>query len=323
MKVFFTREIAKVGMDMIRQAGHEITIWSKEDIPTPEELISICKKHDALVVADRNKINAEFLEACSNLKVVALHSVGYNHVDLAAAKKIGVRVGNTPFAGSKETADTAFLLMIAVSKKAFYMHKTIQQGLWKGFDPTGNIGFNLRRKTLGVFGLGDIGFEMARLSKAAYGMTIIYHNRSHNEKAERELQAKRVSFEELLEQSDVLSIHSPLTKDTYNTFGAEAFHKMKQSAVLINTARGGIVNEQALIEALETNQIWGAGLDVTHPEPMLPDNPLLTMPNVAITPHIGNAVDTARNKVAKMVAENVIAGLKEETLPHEIRFKNQ
>lgn len=323
MKVFFTREIAKVGMDMIREAGHETTVWKNDALPTPDELISICQKHDAIVVADGNKINAEFLKACSHLKVVALHSVGYNHVDLAAAEKFGVRVGNTPDAGSKETADTAFLLMLAVSKKAFYMHKTIQKGLWKRFDPTGNIGFNLRGKTLGIFGLGDIGFEMARLAKVAYGMPIIYHNRSRNEKAENELQATRVSFEELLKQSDVLSIHAPLTEETYDTFNENAFAKMKQNAVLINTARGGIVDEKALFDALKTKQILGAGLDVTRPEPMSPDNPLLTMPNVAITPHIGNAVDTARNKMAKMVAENVVAGLKEEALPHEIRIKNQ
>ncbi|HLW40565.1 MAG TPA: D-glycerate dehydrogenase [Brumimicrobium sp.] len=317
-KVFCTRRIGKVGLDLIKEEGHTVSIWEREEVPTPEELIQLCKEHDALIVADRNKIDENFLRSSSHLKVIALHSIGHNQVDMKAAKALRIPVGNTPKGGFEATADTAFMLMITASKKAFYMHQKIRKGEWGGFAPTQNLGISLRNKVLGVFGLGTIGYEMARLSKAAYAMDIIYHNRNRNEKAEKELGAKYVSFDDLLKQSDVLSVHASLTKETYGRFDAEAFKKMKSSAIFVNTSRGLMHDENALKEALLTGEIWGAGLDVTNPEPMSPENELLDLPTVAITPHIGSAVDKDRDEMARMVAKNIIAGLNGEKLPHEV-----
>lgn len=305
---------------MLEKAGHILSFWEKECIPTQEELIEICQQQDALVVADANMINATFLQACTHLKVIALHSVGYNHVDIEEANRLKIPIGNTPNAGSKEVADTAFFLMLAVSKKAFFMHQQIREQRWKHFEPTSNLGINLRGKTLGIFGLGDIGIEMARLSQAAFHMKILYHNRNRNIRAEESLQARYVSFNELLSESDILSIHVPLTAETLNKFNAEVFAKMKPTAILINTARGGIIEEPALTEALKNGEIWGAGLDVCRPEPMHSDNPLLSMPNVAVTPHIGAGVDTARSLMSKMIAENIIAAGVGKKIPYEVRI---
>src|SRR5699024_9613294 len=166
MKVFCTRKIPNKGAKMIEKAGHELTYWTGVAPPTQEELIAACQNIDVLVVADSNKLNSEFLHACSHLKLIALHSIGYNHVDVKVAKELNIPVSHTPGAGTRETADTAFFLMLAVSKKAFSAHERIRNGEWRYFNPTANLGTNLRGKTLGVFGLGNIGFEMARLSKA-------------------------------------------------------------------------------------------------------------------------------------------------------------
>ena len=164
-------------------------------------------------------------------------------------------------------------------------------------------------------GLGNIGFEMAKLCKRAYGMEILYHNRSNNEQAENELDARKVTFDELLEQSDIISVHANLTPETKETFNAAAFAKMKRNAIFINAARGGIHNEADLIAALQNGTIWGAGLDVTNPEPMDKDNPLLFMENVSVLPHIGSAVKETRNAMMILAAQNIIAGLKSEQLP--------
>lgn len=309
MKVFITRVVAPIGVQLLRQAGHMPTEWTERRELTPAELVSYCKQHDALLSVGPNKITAGFLEECRHLKVIALHAVGYDNVDLAAATRIGIPVSNTPGVLSHATADTAFLLMLAVSRRAFYLHKTIQRGQWSFFDPTANLGVELNGKTLGVFGLGKIGLEMARRCAGAYGMKIIYHNRHRNEEAENELQAQWVSFEELLAQSDVLSVHTSLTPETSGIFNLQTFSRMKPSAIFINTARGSIHDEADLTTALQQGLIGGAGLDVTNPEPMQQGNILLDMPNVAILPHIGSATIEARSAMARLAAENIIAGL--------------
>jgi glyoxylate reductase len=275
-----------------------------------------CKNYDALLNAGANKIDAHFLQACHHLKVIALHSVGYDNVDIAEATRLKIPVGNTPGVLSSATADTAFLLMMATSRKAFYLHKTIAKGEWKYFEPAVNLGIELHGKTLGVFGLGNIGYEMAKRCKGAYGMKIIYHNRHSNVAAEKDLGAIKVSFDELLGQADVLSVHTSLTPETKGIFNAKAFNKMKSSAIFINTARGGIHNEKDLTDALQQNIIWGAGLDVTNPEPMQPGNPLLGMPNVCILPHIGSATFEARSEMSRLAAENIVAGLQGRPLPY-------
>ena len=318
MRVFISGNIAESGLSLLTENNIEIKQWKESRQITKEELIDACRDADALVSVGPNKIDAGFLEACKHLKVIALHSVGYDNVDVKAAKELNIPIGNTPGVLSRATADTAFLLMLAVSRKAFFLHKKIIAGQWENYEPTPELGIELFGKTLGIFGLGKIGEEMAKRCIGAYGMKVIYHNRSRNEEAEKELGAVYVSFEELLAESDVLSVHTALTDETKNKFNIEVFKQMKAESIFINTARGGIHNEQDLIKALQEKLIWGAGLDVTNPEPMQKDNPLLNMESVAVLPHIGSATQETRNEMANLLAKNIIAGLTGKALPHRV-----
>jgi len=315
MKLFSTRQLPKAGTDLLKAEGIELTEWDKDRELTLDEFVIYSKAADGVIVLGRSAVDADFLEACSHLKVISLFSVGYDNVDVEAATKFKIPIGHTPDVLSKSTADTAFLLLLATARKAFYHHKRIEKGNWDFFDPNAGLGIDIHGKTLGILGLGNIGYEMAKLCKNAYDMDIIYHNRSNNDKAEDELGAKKVSFEELLAQSDVISVHANFSDDLKGIFNKDAFSKMKPNAIFINTARGGVHNEEDLREALENGTIWGAGLDVTNPEPMDKDNPLLDMENVAVLPHIGSAVKETRDAMAVLVAQNAIAGLKGEKLP--------
>ena len=317
MKVFVTRIIPDIGLESLLDAGLEVVQWKEKRDMEPQELIEACKQCDALLSAG-GKIDAHFLNECKHLKVIALHSVGFDSVDVAEATRLKIPIGNTPGVLSRSTADTAFLLMLSVSRKAFYQHKRIQKGDWNFFEPIANLGVELHDKTIGIYGLGSIGYEMAKSCVAMYNMKVIYHNRHTNVKVEKELNAVKVSFEDLLARSDVLSVHVPLNQETEGKFDKSVFSKMKPSSIFINTARGGIHNEEDLIQALEGGKIWGAGLDVTNPEPMHPDNPLLNMPTVSVLPHIGSATVETRNAMSLRAAENIIAGLKGERLPYPV-----
>lgn len=314
MKVFITRIIPEAGLQLFREAGIEVIQWEEKRELTQEELISNCKNVDGLLTAGRAKIDAEFLNACKHLKVISLYATGFDNVDIPEATKLKIPIGHTPDVLSKATADIAFLLMQNVARKAFFHHKRILNDDWNFFEPLANIGQDLQGKTLGIFGLGKIGFEMARTSKGAFDMNIIYHNRNNNQEAEDKLGAQKVSFDELLAQSDVISVHANLSDETKNLFNKETFSKMKPNAIFINTARGPIHNETHLLEALQNKTIWGTGLDVTNPEPMDKNNALLNMPNVAILPHIGSSTEETRNNMAILSAKNAIAGLKGKRL---------
>jgi glyoxylate reductase len=315
MKIFTTRILPQAGIDLIEKEGHTLTQWQEDRELTEEEFITHCKAADGIILTGRRKADAAFFKECSHLKVVSLFSVGYDNVDVDAATAAGIPIGHTPDVLSRATADTAFLLLLATSRKAFFHHKRILNGDWDFFSPTANLGTYLHGKTLGILGLGNIGFEMATLCKNAYGMNIIYHNRSNNQKAEQELGAVKVSFDELLQQSDAISVHANLSDELKGIFDASAFAKMKPGAIFINTARGPIHNEEDLKAALDNGTIWGAGLDVTNPEPMDKNNPLLNMPNVSVLPHIGSAVKETRDAMGLLAAQNVIAGLNGEKLP--------
>lgn len=315
MKVFVTRVLPEAAIKLLEAAGLEVNQWTEKRKLTQEELIEQCKGVDALLSAGQ-QLNADFLLSSKHLKVIALHSVGYDNTDVDTATALKIPVGNTPGVLSDATADTAFLLMLATSRNAFYMHQQIIDGKWGFFEPTANLGIELKGATLGIFGLGKIGVEMAKRCQGAYQMKVIYHNRRRNVEAEEALGAAYVSFEELLQQSDILSVHTSLNPETEGKFDRQAFSKMKETAIFINTARGAIHHQEDLIKALQEKVIWGAGLDVTHPEPMSPDHVLLKMPNVCILPHIGSATVGTRNAMAKIAAENIIAGLKGENLPH-------
>lgn len=316
MKVFANRPLPEHVFQELQNDGIIVTEWLGNRELTPEEFIAYAKDADGVLLMAGMKITAEILEGCKNLKVLSLHSVGYDNVDVETATKWGIAIGHTPDVLSKATADTAFLLMLATSRKAFFHHKRALKGEWKSYGPVDDLlGIDIEGKTLGVFGLGNIGFEMAKLCKNAYGMDIIYHNRSTNQRAEQELGATKVSFEELLKQSDIISVHANLTPETKEVFNASAFSKMKPNAIFVNVARGGIHNETDLKAALDNKTIWGAGLDVTNPEPMDINNPLLNMPNVSVLPHIGSAVKETREAMMQLIIANLLAGLKGERLP--------
>ncbi len=318
MKVFINKIIPTKGLELLEEAGIAYTMWKEKPILDREQAIHFCKGHDAFISAGQSGLDADFFQQCSHLKVVALHSVGFDGVDIAAATKQGIPIGNTPNVLNRATAETALLLMLTVARKALHLHKKIQKGEWGVAQPTEDLGFDLVGKTLGVVGLGRIGAELAKICKQSWNMDILYHNRSQNKEAEVELGAKWVSFEELLEKSDVISVHTALTDDTKGMFDAQAFKRMKPSGVFINTSRGGVHDELALIAALENGEIWGAGLDVTNPEPMEPGNPLLEMENAVVFPHIGSSTMETRAEMARCAAENIIAGLKGERLPYPV-----
>jgi glyoxylate reductase len=315
IKVLVTRDIPEVGVNMLRKEGFKVTI-AGYDVPlSATELTEAAKKHHALLCLSADKINAAFLNECRHLEIISQFAVGYDNIDLSEATRLGIPVSNTPDVLSDATADVAFGLMIAVSRKMFYLHKSILRGEWSYFQPKKNLGIELKNKTLGIFGMGRIGIEMAKRCKGAYDMNVIYHNRSRNTQAEALLNAKYVSFDKLLQQSDVLSVHSVLNAETKGVFNKSAFGKMKASSIFINTSRGSVHQEEDLIEALEKGIIWGAGMDVTNPEPMHADNPLLSMPNAAVLPHIGSGTVEARNAMSQLAAENIIEFYKANRVP--------
>ena len=316
IKVLVTRNLPVPGIEMLQKEGFSVTAWPLDRPMTDQELITESKKHNVILCVSADNIGTNFINTCSHLEMISQFAVGYDNIDVPLATKFGIPIGYAPGAMNEATADIAFGLMIAVARKFFYMHKGILKGEWTYFKSNANLGFEFNQKTLGVFGLGRIGLAMARRCKGAYNMNIIYCNRKANPEAERLYAAKQVSFDHLLTQSDVISVHSALNRETREVFNKAAFNKMKSSAIFINTARGGVHNEQDLIDALNNGTIWGAGLDVTNPEPMKRDNPLLEMENVCILPHIGSATIEARNEMSRMAAENIISYYKNNTVPN-------
>jgi glyoxylate reductase len=316
IKIFVSRIFPETGIELLRKEGFTVTVRAVDEPVKQEELIEQCKQHNALWCTITEKIDKFFLNQCKHLDIISQFAVGYDNIDIPEATRLGIPVGFTPDVLSEATADVAFGLMIAASRKMFHLNKTISKGEWSYFIPKAHLGIELRGKTLGVFGLGRIGLEMAKLCKGAYNMNIIYNNRTPNKTAEKLLDAKYVSFDELLQLSDVLSVHCSINKETTGLFNKTAFKKMKNSAIFINTSRGVVHNETDLIEALEKGYIWGAGLDVTNPEPMKPGNPLLSMENVAVLPHIGSATVETRDDMSRLAAQNIIEFYKGHRIPN-------
>lgn len=318
MKVLVSLNFPQTGIEMLRKEGLGVTVWTDESPMTRKQLIESTRKHDILWSSSIYAIDAPFLEANRHLKMISQFAAGYNNIDISKARELGIPVANTPDAMANATADIAFGLLLAVSRKMFFMHKKILRDDWTPFRPQAHLGIELHGKTAGVFGMGRIGREFAKRCAGAYGMKIIYHNRNRSPEAEDMLKARYVSFDELLERSDVLSVHAALTPETHERFNKDVFEKMKPEAIFINTARGGMHCEEDLIEALQKGSIWGAGLDVTNPEPMKPDNPLLFMENVAVTPHIGSATVQARNEMSRLAALNILQFVRGEKLINRI-----
>ncbi len=315
-KILVSRLYPEAGIKLLEKENFHLTLWEKQRPMTQVELTEEAKTHHALLCTLTDRIDQHFLNQCSHLEIISQFAVGYDNIDIASATRLGIPVGFTPDAMSEATADIAFGLMIAVARKMFFLHKTIINGQWGYFNPTGNLGFELKNKTIGIFGLGRIGTRMAQRCKDAYHMDIIYHNRTRNQAAEKRLDATYVGFDDLLLHSDVLSVHCALTPETKEIFNRSAFKKMKPSAIFINTARGPVHHEKDLILALREKDIWGTGLDVTNPEPMQPDNPLLLMENACILPHVGSGTIEARDQMSAMAALNIIEFYRNNRVPH-------
>jgi glyoxylate reductase len=306
MKVLVTLNIPEVGIDLLKQEGLQVEVWRDERPLTTQELLEKSRDCQALLATGSNLIDRKFLDQSRHLKIISQFGAGYDNIDVAYARELGISVGNAPDAMSDATADIAFALMLAASRKMCYLHKSVIAGGWGHFKPRAHLGLELKGRVLGIFGMGRIGMEMAKRCKGAYQMDVLYTNRSRNSNAEQLLGAKRVDFDELLNKSDVISVHCALTDQTRGLFDSVAFGKMKGNSLFINTSRGPVHNQKDLYQALVSGNIWGAGLDVTDPEPMAPNDPLLSLENVAITPHIGSATIQARDEMSRLAAKNII-----------------
>jgi glyoxylate reductase len=316
-KVFLTRRIPAAGLDPILDACHA-EVWAGE-LPPPYELIrDKLADCDGLVSLLTDRVDPPLLDSAPRLKVVSNYAVGFNNVDVPAATARGVAVGNTPGVLTDATADMAFCLLIAAARRLADAVDYARAGRWKTWEPLGHLGQDLAGRTLGVVGMGRIGFALARRCRLGWDMRVLYHDVYANEKAQRELGARKVELDELLAESDFVSVHTDLNDKTRGLFNSERFGKMKPTAVFVNTARGPIVVEADLIEALQSGTIFAAGLDVTDPEPPAPDSPLLRLPNLIVAPHIASATVGTRAAMARICADNLLAGLAGRPLPHGV-----
>jgi glyoxylate reductase len=313
-KVFVTRAIPEKGFEIIRDFC-DVDLWPDELPPTREELLQHVRGVEGLLCLLTDRVDSEVMdEAGAQLKVISNHAVGFDNIDVQAATARKIPVGNTPDVLTDATADFAFALMMAVARRIPEAERYVHEGKWKTWGPMILLGVDLKGATLGLIGFGRIGQAMARRA-AGFDMRVIYYDPSET-KSEADVKARRVDFETLLKESDFISLHTPLTPDTHHLINSEALSKMKPNAVLVNTSRGPVVDMEALYEALKEKHIFGAGLDVTEPEPLPLDSPLLTLDNIVFVPHIASASKTTRDKMSSMAAQNLIAGLKGERLPN-------
>ena len=260
-------------------------------------------------------VSEVLLSKAPNLKVVSNMAVGYDNVDVAACTRRGIPVGNTPGVLTEGTADLAMALLLAAARKIPQSSQDARNGLWKTWSPTGWLGADLNRATLGIVGLGKIGAAVARRARA-FGMNIVYSDQHPKPELEKEFSAIKLSLETLLWESDFVSLHVPLSPETQHMINAEALQQMKRTAILINAARGPVVDSKALYQALKENWIAAAALDVTDPEPLPPDDPLYSLSNCLIVPHIGSATQRTRRRMAELACDNLLAGLRNEPLPN-------
>jgi glyoxylate reductase len=308
-RVFVTRRIPAKGLDRIT-AACDAEVWPAP-LPPPYEVIrDRIRDCEGLVSLLTDRVDAALLDAAPKLKVVSNFAVGFNNIDVPAATARGICVGNTPGALTDATADLAFALLLAAARRVVEGVLDAKQGCWKTWEPLGYLGVDLVGKTLGIIGMGRIGFAMAQRGRGGWGMRILYYDAVRNERAESELGASRVDLETLLRESDFVSLHASLTETSRGMMGAKQFALMKPTAVFINT----LVDQSALVEALRNRTIFAAGLDVTEPEPPDPNDPILHLPNCVVAPHIASATHTTRDGMAEICADNLLAGLSGQPL---------
>jgi glyoxylate reductase len=306
-KVYVTRELLERGMKIIRER-FDVEVWPEYGPPPKEEIIRKVRGVDALVTLLSDKIDAEVFEAAPKLKIVAQMAVGYDNIDVAEATKRGIYVTNTPGVLTETTADFAWALLLAVARRVVEADKYVRTGQWKvSWHPSMLLGRDVYGATLGIIGAGRIGRAVARRAKG-FNMKIIYYDVvPMPPEDEKELGARLVDLDTLFREADFVSIHVPLTKETYHLVNEDKLKLMKKTAYLINNSRGPVVDEKALYKALKEGWIAGAALDVFEREPTPMDNPLLKLDNVVVAPHISSASYETRSRMAEMVAENLVA----------------
>jgi glyoxylate reductase len=313
--VFVARAIPDEGLAPLRDAC-DLDLWTDELPPPRNELLRRVAGKEGLLTLLTDRVDAELLDAAGpQLKVVSNYAVGFDNLDIPELTRRRIPAGNTPGVLTETTADLAFALMMAAARRVDEGSRYVRQGRWKTWGPMLLMGVDLHGATLGIVGFGRIGREMAKRA-SGFGMRVLYHDvHPATPDEERALNARRVEMDELLASSDLVSLHTNLTDETRHLINAAALARMKPTAVLVNTSRGPVVDQAALYEALRDGQIFAAALDVTDPEPMAPDDPLLTLENCLVVPHIASATSVTRGKMAAIAAANLLAGLRGDPLP--------
>lgn len=316
-KVVITRKIPKEALTMIEEKA-DVFIWNYEETPIPRHVL-LEESKDAVGIFTNvgDPIDKELFANAPLLKVVSTMAVGFDNIDIAEATRRGIQVGHTPGILSETTADLTFALLMAAARRIPEATAFIQDGKWTAWSPMLLTGQDIFGKVIGIIGMGRIGEGVARRA-AGFDMKILYHNRTRLPETEQKLNAHYRSLDELLEESDYVVMLAPSTKETYHMIGQRELVLMKPNAILINASRGTNVDEAALYHALKEGEIWAAGLDVFEKEPISTDHPLLSLPNVVTTPHIGSASISTRTNMAVMAAQNLLLGLQGEKLIHSV-----
>lgn len=311
-RVYVTRKVPEAGITML-QHECEVEVWGGE-LPVPRDILLEKARHiDGLYSLLTDRVDQELLDTAPGLRVVSNMAVGYDNIDVAACTAKGIPVGNTPGVLTDTTADFAFALLMSAARRIVEGVDYVRAGRWKTWGPTLFMGPDVHGATLGIVGIGRIGQAVARRARG-FDMQILYHDPYLPDAGIKD--ATSVGLDTLLSESDFVTLHVPLTESTYHLIGRRELQTMKATAILINTSRGSVVDPGALYEALRDEWIAYAALDVTEPEPIPADDPLLTLSNCLVVPHIASASVATRTKMATMAAENLLAGLKGEPLPN-------
>ncbi len=314
-QVFITRAIHPEALEKLA-AETEVEVWPEAYPPSKDVLLQKIGSVNGLLTMLTDPIDEEVIaRGTPALKVIAQLAVGYDNIDVAAATRRGIPVGHTPGVLTETTADFAWALMMAAARRVGEAEREVRSGLWQPWGPDVLTGLDVYGKTLGIIGLGRIGKAVARRARG-FSMRILYNNATRDLEAEEELGVEFVTFDRLLAQSDFISLHLYYSPEARHLINRSAFEQMKPNAVLVNTARGAVVDPEALTWALQTRRIAAAGIDVFDPEPIPPNHPLLELENVVIAPHIASAGIETRQKMAMMSVENILAGLKGAPIPY-------
>jgi glyoxylate reductase len=315
-KVYVTRHLPQAAREELEEAC-EVAIWDEEFPPPYDMIVEQVADKEGLVCLLTDRIDAGLMDAAPNLKVISQVAVGYDNIDVAAAKERGIAVGNTPGVLTDATADFAFTLLMAATRRLGEAYDYVRAGKWETWGLTSFLGQEVYGATLGIVGMGRIGQAVAKRARG-FDMKVLYHNRSRLPEVEAQLGAGYRDFDDLLRESDFVSLHVNLTEETQGLMDGRALALMKPTGILINTARGPVVDSEALYEALKEGEIAYAALDVTDPEPLPADHKLLTLPNCLVAPHIASATVASRTLMARMAVRNCVAGVRGEALPYEV-----